>query len=81
MAQVKVFQKKVKLQGRGHKVNNFCTDRNALSQGIHVKYESPISSGSKVMAQVKYILLHALTHPTTNERPYYYIPSNTVARE
>ena len=36
MAKVKVFQKKVKLQGQGHEVNNYSTTRKVLSQGIHM---------------------------------------------
>ena len=54
MAKVKVFRKLVKLQGQGHKVKNYGTTWKVLSQGIHMcKYESPISSGKKVMAKVK----------------------------
>ena len=34
MAKVKVFQKKVKLQGQGHKVKTYGTMRKGLSQGI-----------------------------------------------
>ena len=38
MAQVKVFQKKVKLQGQGHKVKKYGAMRKVLSQGIHMCY-------------------------------------------
>jgi hypothetical protein len=31
MANVNVFEKWVKLQGQGHKVKNFCTNRKVLS--------------------------------------------------
>jgi hypothetical protein len=36
MANVKVFEKWVKLQGQGHKVKNFGTNRKVLSQGTHI---------------------------------------------
>ena len=36
MAKVKVFQKKVKLQGQGHEVKNYSTMRKISSQGIHM---------------------------------------------
>ena len=36
MAKVKVFQKKVKLQGQGHQVKNYSTITKVLSQGIHM---------------------------------------------
>ena len=36
MAKVKVFQKKVKLQGQGHEVKIYSTMRKVLSQGIHM---------------------------------------------
>ena len=36
MAKVKVFLKKVKCQGQGHKVKNFSTHGKVLSQGIHM---------------------------------------------
>ena len=36
MAKVKVFQKKVKLQGQGHEVKNYGTMWKVLSQGIHM---------------------------------------------
>ena len=35
MAKVKVFQKKVKLQGQGHEVKNYGTMWKILSQGMH----------------------------------------------
>jgi hypothetical protein len=35
MANVKVFEKWVKLQGQGHKVKNVGTHGKVLSQGIH----------------------------------------------
>ena len=36
MAKVKVFQKKVKLQGQGHEVTNYGTKCKVLLQGIHM---------------------------------------------
>ena len=36
IAKVKVFQKKVKLQGQGHEVKNYGTMWKVLSQGIHM---------------------------------------------
>ena len=53
MANVKVFEKYVKLQGQGHKVKNFGTNRKALSYGTHMNYKSPITCHSKDMANVK----------------------------
>ena len=107
MIKVKVFQKKVKLQGQSHKVKNYGNKWKVLSQGIyicnikalsllvrklwprlkffkvgqtsmsrsqgrklryhvkgivtwntHMQYESPITSGLKVMAKVK-VFVHA----------------------
>ena len=54
MAKVKVFQKKVKLQGQGHKANNYGSMVKGLAtRNTHVQYESPITCGKKVMAKVK----------------------------
>ena len=51
---VKVFQKKVKLQGQGHEVKNYGTMWKVLSKrNTNLQYESTISSGKKVMAKVK----------------------------
>jgi hypothetical protein len=36
MAKVTVFKKWVKLQGQGHKVKNFGTNRKVLSYGTHI---------------------------------------------
>ena len=36
MANVKVFEKKVKLQGQGHEDKNYGTMWKILSQGIHI---------------------------------------------
>jgi hypothetical protein len=36
MANVKVFEKWVKLQGQGHKVKKFGTNRKVLSSGTHI---------------------------------------------
>ena len=36
IAKVKCFQKQVKIQGQGHNVNFFGTDRKVLSQGTHI---------------------------------------------
>jgi hypothetical protein len=36
MANVKVFEKWVKLQDQGHKVKFFGTNRKALSEGTHI---------------------------------------------
>jgi hypothetical protein len=36
MANVKVFEKCVKVQDQGHKVKNFGTNRKVLSQGTHI---------------------------------------------
>ena len=51
MAKVKfkVFQKYVNLQGQGHKVKNY----GLILRNKHVQYESPITSGLKVIAKVK----------------------------
>ena len=38
MTKVKVFQKKVKLQGRGHDVKNYGTMWKVLSQAIHISH-------------------------------------------
>ena len=59
MAKVKVFQKKVKLQGQGHEVTNLlCHVKGLVTRNIHVQYESPITSSKKVMAKVK-VFVHA----------------------
>jgi hypothetical protein len=49
MVNVKVFEKWVKIQGQGHKVKHFGTNRKVL----YMKYESPITCHSKDMANVK----------------------------
>ena len=51
MAKVKVFQKKVKLQGQGHKLWYYV--KGLVTRNTHVQYESPMSSYLKVMAKVK----------------------------
>ena len=54
MAKVIVFQKYVKLQGKGHKVQIYGTMwKGLVTRNAYVKYESPISSGMKVLAKVK----------------------------
>ena len=54
MAKVKNFQKKVKLQGQGHKVKTYGTMwRCLVTMNTHVQYESPITSDKKVMVKVK----------------------------
>ena len=62
MAKVKVAQKKVKLQGQGHRVKNYGTKWNTVKglvkRNTHVQYDSPTSSGLKVMAKVK-VSVHA----------------------
>jgi putative transposon-encoded protein len=52
MANVKVFEKWVKLQGQGHKVKNFGT-KDLVIRNTHMKYESHITCHSKDMANVK----------------------------
>jgi hypothetical protein len=54
MANVKVFEKWVKLQDEGHKVKTFGTNRKVLSKETHMEYESPITYHSKDMANVKF---------------------------
>jgi hypothetical protein len=49
MANVKVSEKWVKLQGRGYKVKMACL----VIRNTHAKYESPITCYSKDMANVK----------------------------
>ena len=53
MANVKVFQTKVKGHGQGHMIKIFGTNRKALSQGTQLKYESPISYSAIVMTNDK----------------------------
>ena len=46
MAKVKVFEKKVKLQGQGHYVQKLWNDvKYLVTRNTHVKYESPVSNG------------------------------------
>jgi hypothetical protein len=49
MANVKVFEKWVKLQGEGHKVKK----KGLVIRNTHMKYESPITYHGKDMANVK----------------------------
>ena len=59
MAKVKVFKKKVKLQGQDHKVKNYGTNRKVLSQRIHMCNMKALS------LQVRKLLQRFLfTHPT-----------------
>ena len=51
MTKVKVFEKKVKLQGQGQKLWN--DNKGLVTRNTHVKYEGPSSFGKKVMAKVK----------------------------
>jgi hypothetical protein len=54
MAKVKVFKKWVKLQGQGHMVKNFGTNRTVfVIRNTYMKYESPITYHSNDMANVK----------------------------
>ena len=54
MANVKVFEKWVKLQGQGHKVKNLWYQwKGLVIRNKHVKYESLITCHSKDMANVK----------------------------
>jgi hypothetical protein len=43
MANVKVFKKWIKLQGQGHKVKDFGTNRKVLSQGTHIRNMKALS--------------------------------------
>jgi hypothetical protein len=52
MANVKVFEKWIKLQRQGHKVKTFGTNRKVI-RNTHMKYESPTTCNSKDMANVK----------------------------
>ena len=52
IAKVKDFQKKVKLQGQGHEVKNYGTMWGLVTRNTRVQYESPITSGKRVMAKV-----------------------------
>ena len=56
IAKVKIFQKYmlVKLQCQGHDVKNYCTGWKVfVSRNTHTQYESPTTSGLKVMAKVE----------------------------
>ena len=54
MANVKVFEKWVKLQGQGHKVKKCGNSKKGLViTNMHIKYESPITCHSKDMPNVK----------------------------
>ena len=55
MAMVKVFQKKFKREGQGHKVKKKIGNhvKGLVTRNTHMQYESPITSGLKVMAKVK----------------------------
>ena len=52
-AKVQVFQKQVKLQGQGHEVKITVPCKGLATSNTHVQYESPITSGKKVMVKVK----------------------------
>ena len=56
MAKVKVFQKKVKLQGQGQ--NLWYRVKGLVTRNTHMKYESSFINGLKVMAKVK-VFVHA----------------------
>ena len=59
-----------------------------ISHNLHVKFESDwvktvvaiVSTSLSVTDPRTHPQIHSLTHPTTHERPRYYIPSNSVAR-
>ena len=53
MANVKVFPKKVKGHGQGHKFKIYGTVGKVLSRITHAKYERLISKSKEVMANVK----------------------------
>ena len=63
---LKVFQKKVKLQGQGHMVNNSGTMGKVLSQGLHM---CNMYSGKKVMAKVKVFVQSHMPMPTRTLAP------------
>ena len=66
MGKVKVFQKKAKLQG--HENKNYGTYWKVLSQAIHMcnmKALSSITSGKKVMANVKFLFTHPMQMRTS----------------
>ena len=59
MAKVKIFQKKVKLQGQGHKVKNLWYHvKGLVTRNTHMAYESSMFKDLKVMAKVK-VFVHA----------------------
>jgi NifU-like protein involved in Fe-S cluster formation len=53
MANVKVFEKWVNLQGQGHKVNTLVPLERSCHRDTNMKYESPIICHSKDMANAK----------------------------
>jgi hypothetical protein len=53
MANVKVFEKWVKLQSQGYKVKKFGTNKGLVIRNTHMKCESLITYHSKDMANVK----------------------------
>ena len=58
MLKVKFFQKWVKSEG--HEVKKMCFQQKGLAtRNTHVKYESPIYFGSKVIAKVIFFLSKA----------------------
>ena len=62
MAKVKVFQKKVKLQGQCHKVKKLSYhEKGLVIRNTHIKYESSTFNGSKVIANANFFLS---TQPT-----------------
>ena len=49
-----ILKKYVKGQGQGHEKKNWFQQEGLATRNTHVKYESPISFGSKVVAKVKF---------------------------
>ena len=54
MAKVKVFQKKVELQGQGHEVKNYGTKWKILSLGIHMGNMNALSLVRKLWPRLKF---------------------------
>jgi hypothetical protein len=67
MANVKVFEKWVKLQGQGHRF--WYQLKGLVIRNTHVKYESPITYHSKDMANVK-VFADRQTNRRTGQKLY-----------
>ena len=65
MDKVKVFQKKVKLQGQGHKVKNYGTMWKVLLQGIHMSNMKALSLlVRKLWPRLKFLFTPPTLTPT-----------------